>query len=204
MSHTLLPTKIRLLSVAIVTLFASPAFAGAPESAADAFEKQKADFASASLQAEKDLAVIKKNAASCGMIGGMVADKMDEAIAGERKQRENILATLKDPANAAVAKKAILEAKAELDKSNAQLASNLSMVQMGLSTETPTCRAASAAFNQMAQIAQKMPARLNNLAKAVPVKTASLADAFVDASLVQGEDGSSSGLDMSLPETWVF
>ena len=112
----------------------------------------------------QQLVILKKNAPSCGMIGGQIGGRMEESIIGQRKEVEIVLNAVKQgKAGQGTIHSRIIEA----EKSNAELKSNLSMARYGLTTENSTCKLASVAFDTMVSQTLTIPKKLKSILTAL-------------------------------------
>ncbi|MGZ3710776.1 MAG: hypothetical protein ACXVBE_03430 [Bdellovibrionota bacterium] len=143
-------------------------------------EAAKNEYSKTALLVENNIKVVMNNSASCGMIGGMIADnlKQKNALAEQQNSRKQIESVLSE---AAKDEKKRHEAAKRLDAEihsiksiAAEVDGKIDQIKMGLDTQTPTCRAANKAFFAIRSRGDVMIKSLNAAKKALNQKKANL------------------------------
>lgn len=143
---------MRLFTVIAVSLFAAAASAD--------LESALREYAQSGNGIAAQLEVMRDNAGSCGFIGRMVAGRMAESIQQQRRQ----IAVVSAAARRGPAGRAEIEQQLRAaEDGNGELRSSQSMIRNGLSTDTPTCRKASVAFERMVVLSFGVPEKIRRV-----------------------------------------
>ena len=125
-----------------------------------------ASYQGASAQLVAKMRIIKRDAGSCGIIGGQLAGKMDGSVQTQASRDAQVAASLEKAKDGAKGQAvAIIQGVIEeVNTGNEKLKSNYDTVEYGLSTDSPSCRSAKAAFEAMASTSESLPKLLAKIA----------------------------------------
>lgn len=106
------------------------------------------------------LETLRTNAGSCGLVGSFVASQMSGSMKDQRQQMTDVTAAAKRGASG---RPVIENWLKSTEAGNDELRSKENFIRNGLSTDSPTCKQAAAAFERLIKYSLPQPAKLRRI-----------------------------------------